>query len=228
MNAPDPNKFGKGRFAEETEHYCQQLQQLLHMPEPLALLIAKQAANDAARFSKLFTGRPTIRDVATLIGSPTTGALRVVNACAWLEAGSEYFDAAASTIRFEEPLAKWIETVAAAIAINDGGATAKRKVAAEAKMCPCCRQWEYGGHVTHTPTCQVKIREAIDSHQSSQLSQKQLEHQKINAAIKSAKLAAKLGAPVSAPSPKQSKPHHNSSWPPIISGGGVETNRRKH
>ena len=226
MNPSPSRSFGNGRFSKETEDLYNQFQKVLGMSEPVALLIAKQSASDAGSLSKQYFGRPTIRYLA--IHEPTTSyAMAVVKVYANLEKSFENGIAPETQFALPGLLKQWVAKIDAAVGLGDGASMARRKAAARIVKCPGCKQWEFDGQIVHLENCPTKAWEKVRENQKTQPSRTQQERIKVKAAIASAKLAAKIGPPISAPSPKKSKAHTHSNWPPIIPGGGVETNRRK-
>ena len=224
MNPAQPYNFGKGHFSKETEELYHQFQKLFGISEPAAMLIALRAASDAGHLKKQYWGQVTIRDLA--VKEPTsTYAMAVVKACVKVEDSSE--KGVEPELQFPLPslLGKWVATIDAAFGLDDGGTKARKKAAAIVVKCPGCNEWKFEGQIVHREKCPTTTWEALEKNQPSQKQQEQL---KVKAAIASAKLSAKLGPPISALPPKKSKPHHHSNWPPIIPGGGMETNRRKH
>lgn len=103
-----------------------------------------------------------------------------------------------------------------------------KKARARIKSCPGCRAWMWDGKIVHTPKCPRREWEMIEQTQKAQPTQKQKEEIQIRAGISASKRLARLGPSTNAPPPKKAKAHKDSNWPPIVPGGGVETNRRKH
>ena len=226
MNPAPPHDFGKGRFSKESEDLYHQFQKLFCIAEPVALLIALRLGSDAGRLDKQYFGRPTIRYLATK--EPiTTYAMALVKACVKVEESLEKCVTARTPIPMPERLQQWVDTIVAAIALNDGGVTARKKAGASLHACPCCEEWTLEGHISHSPNCTAEAWKSVTEIQKQLPSSRQREQLKITAAIATAKKKAKLGPPLNPPGSKKSKAHPQSSWPPIVPGGAVESNRRK-
>jgi hypothetical protein len=208
---------------------CQTLQHRFGMSEPVARLISIQAAKDTGWVNNryYFTGLPSIRDVATkLKPRPFSYALAVVKVCAESEKKNEM---SSRETHFDLPprLAAWVAIVNDAV-LNHGEPVARKKAAAKLELCPICKEWKLDGKITHLENCPATAWSKVAADQGNQPSSKQQEQLRVSAAAATAMKKAKLGPPLNAPAPKKSKSHPQSSWPPIIPGGAVETNRRKH
>ena len=226
MNPESPGIFGQSHWSRETEELFFQFQKIYGISEPVAQLIARHVPSHAGQLAKNYFGRPAIRYLVTK--EPiTTYALALVKACVNEEKSLEAGGVAKTSISLPERLQQWVETIVAALALNDEGAVARKKAGVSLHACPGCKEWKLDGRISHAPNCPSEIWKTVTENQRQLPSQRQREELKINAAIVTAKKKAKLGPPLNAPAPKKSKPHPQSSWPPIVPGGAVESNRRK-
>jgi hypothetical protein len=226
MNPAPFSKFGQGRYSKETEELYHQFQKIYGIPEPVAQLIACLVPTQAGQLTTNYFGRPTIRYLATR--EPiTTYALALVKSCVNAEKSLEKGSITKLPIPLPLRLQQWVETIVAALALNDEGAVARKKAGVSLHACPDCKEWKLDGRISHAPNCPSETWRTVTENQRQLPPQRQREELNVNAAIVTAKKKAKLGPPLNAPAPKKSKPHPQSSWPPIVPGGAVESNRRK-
>jgi len=226
MNPAPHYDFGKGRFSKESEDLYHQFQNLFGIAEPVALLIALRLGSDVGRLATQYFGRPTIRYLATK-EPVTTYALALVKACVNAERSLEASTVTKTPIPLPERLQQWVATIVAALALVDGGVTARKKAGASLHACPSCKEWNFEGHIRHLPNCHAEAWQSIAETQRRLPSPRQQEQLNVSAAIATAKRKAKLGPPRNPPGSKKSKAHPHSTWPPIVPGGAVESNRRK-
>jgi hypothetical protein len=226
MNLEPANPFGQGRYSSEAEDLYRQFKSIYDLPELVALSIALHLPCQAGQLAKDYFGRPAIRYL--VIKEPvTTYALALVKACVNVEQSLEQAPGQKLPIPLPLNFKRWVETIELALALNDGGATARKKAGASLHACVSCKQWKFEGHIDHLPNCPAEAWRAVKENQSHRPSPRQQEKLKVDAAIVTAKTKSKIGPLLNAPAPKKSKPHPHSSWPPIVPGGAVERNRRK-
>jgi hypothetical protein len=125
------------------------------------------------------------------------------------------------------PLQRWVDTLITALKLNDAGATARKKAGVSLGTCPGCKQWTLDGRINHLPNCHAETWNSIKENQRQLPSPRQREQLKVSEAIATNRKKTTLGPPITAPAPKKSKSHRQPTWPPIIPGGAVETNKRK-
>lgn len=224
MNRIQPYNFGKGRFSGETEDLYRQFQKLFGISEPAALLIALSAVREAGVLAKQYCGRPKIRFLA-LKEPPNVYAMAVVKVCAQIEESNPKVDSPDSQLKLPSLLNKWVGELENACRENDGLAKAKKRASERIVPCPSCKQWKFNGKIEHLENCHSN---AWDKVNKNQLSPKVQEELKLKSALKNAKAQARIGSPLGLNPPKKSKAHSYSNWPPIVSGGGIETNRKRH
>src|SRR6185437_14757139 len=202
MNPDSARIFGPGRFSRETEELFAQFQKLYGIPEPVALLVARHIPTQAGVLAKNYFGRPAIRYLVTK--EPiTTYALALVKACVNAEESLEKCIVAKTPIPLPARLQQWVKTIVVALALNDGGAMARRKAGANLHACPGCKQWKLEGHISHLPNCTAEAWKSVTENQRRLPSPSQREQLKISAAIATNKKKARLGPSFHAPAPKK-------------------------
>jgi hypothetical protein len=104
----------------------------------------------------------------------------------------------------------------------------KRKGASKAvpRYCRICRGGRMGNKLQHKPNCSALAWERIHAEEPERRSREQAE--KRRAALEEYRRKKRIGPPIPHTAPKQAKAHPQGAWPPIIGGGAVETNRRRH
>ena len=226
MNNPTNVGFGNGRYSKETEGLYNQFQKLFGISEPVAKLIASHLGSDAGRLAKEYFGRPSIRYLAT--NEPISSyAMAVVKACASVEKAPENGISAETQFELPEILKQWISSIETALSQNDGGVMARKKACAGVIKCPGCQEWMFEGRIIHRESCPAKQWEEVKIGQRKQGAQKQQEEFRNNAEIATAKMKARLGPTINATTSKKAKAKPQAAWPPIVSGGAVESNRKK-
>ena|ERR1039457_5664324 len=99
----------------------------------------------------------------------------------------------------------------------------------EPMICPLCHYGRYKGVPAHSPTCRRGKWEALEKREEENTRLgKSNKSKKSKGWIEDYHRKKRLGPPASVNSAAKAKSHPQSSWPPMISGGAVESNRRRH
>jgi hypothetical protein len=97
------------------------------------------------------------------------------------------------------------------------------------KICRCCGFWITKGQADHNPTCQVAEWEVIAKKQEETAKkQKEIQQRIKQKMVEEYYRKKRIGPPIPVNSTSKAKPHPHSNWPPIINGGAVESNKRRH